>query len=728
MHMSEATPGESRVCGGQTILIVDDNVSNLEVIGACLSRQGFQVMVALNGEAGLELARNNQPDLIILDVLLPAINGFETCRRLKADQRTNTIPVIFTTIMTNVEDKLTGFAAGGVDYITKPFHAEEILARVGTHLRIRHLTRSLEQRNTQLQTAQELLHQQNEQLQATQAALRQVNAELEQRVAERTAELVQANADLQEQISERKRAEAALLAERNLLRTLIDHLPDCIYVKDLQSRFVLANRALLDQLGLSSTEQVLGKSDADFFRSDMAAQFAADERAIIEAGVARLNHEEYVVNPHSGASRWIVSSKVPVRDAPGQIVALVGMWHDITEHKSLQAQLLQAQKMESVGRLAGGIAHDFNNLLTAIVGYTELALATLPPENLLHDDLQAILNATERATALTRQLLAFARKQVLAPQVFDLNTLILNLDKLLRRLIGEDVELVVQEAPGAALVKADPHQIEQVLLNLALNARDAMPDGGRLQIEIANVMWEQIEIANVMWEQAAHEQPTQASQVAYVMLAVNDTGGGMPPEVQAHLFEPFFTTKEVGKGTGLGLATVYGIVQQHGGQIEVSSQVGHGTSVKVYLPRTSEAADFRRERAAARSLPGGSETILVVEDEQMVRRVATRVLLQLGYNVLEAAEGMEALRVAQRHGGTIDLLLSDMVMPQMNGNLLAERLRVLYPRLKVIFISGYSDTMIGQQRLLEWKEALLQKPFTPALLARTVRDVLLPQL
>jgi two-component system cell cycle sensor histidine kinase/response regulator CckA len=304
---------------------------------------------------------------------------------------------------------------------------------------------------------------------------------------------------------------------------------------------------------------------------------------------------------------------------------------------------------------------------------------------------------------------------VLAPQILDLNELTLNLDKLLRRLIGEDVELVVREAPSAALVKADPHQIEQVLLNLAINARDAMPDGGRLSIEIANVVR----------EQAAKEQHTQGSPAAYVMLAVNDTGVGMSSEVQAHLFEPFFTTKEVGKGTGLGLATCYGIVQLHGGQIEVSSQVGQGTSVKVYLPRTSEAADFRRERAAARSLPGGAETILVVEDEQMVRQLATRVLQQLGYRVLEAADGMEALRVAQRHGGTIDLLLTDMVMPQMNGNVLAERLRAVHPQLKVLFISGYSDGMLGQQRLVERKEALLQKPFTPALLARAVRDVLL---
>jgi PAS domain S-box-containing protein len=714
MPTAKETLAEPFASPGQTILIIDDSPTNLAVVGEFLSKQGLQVMVALNGELGVELARNDQPDLIVLDVLLPGIDGIEACRRLKADERTKAIPVIFTTIVTGVEDKLKGFAVGGVDYITKPFHYEEILARVGAHLRLRQLTQSLQQRNVQLQTTQEMLRQQNAQLQAAQTALHEANAELEQRIAARTVELVRANADLQEQISERKRAEAALLTERNLLRTLIDHLPDGIYVKDRQSRFMLVNRALLEVLGLSSAEQVLGKSHSDFFPPHVAAQLADDEQAIFATGQALLNHEESVASPHSGASRWVLTSKVPVRDAQGQIAALVGVTRDITEHKSLQVQLLQSQKMECIGRLAGGVAHDFNNLLTAIVGYAELALATLAPDSQPHDDLLAILNAAERAIALTRQLLVFARKEVIIPQSLDLNELALNLDKLLRRLIGTDVELVVREAPGTALVKADPHQIEQVLLNLAINARDAMPDGGRLTIEIATVVR----------EQGSKSQHAQGGPAPYVMLAVSDTGVGMLPEVQAHVFEPFFTTKEVGKGTGLGLATCYGIVQQHGGQIEVSSKVGQGTIVKVYLPRVSEAANSRHVRAAPGSLPGGVETILLVEDEPMVRQLAARVLQQLGYTVLEAADGAEALRVAQRDSGRIDLLVTDMVMPHMNGNVLAERLRAVYPRLRVMFISGYSDDRLSQRRLAEQGDILLQKPFTSDLLARTVHDLL----
>lgn len=701
MDTAENTLRESFGITSQTILIIDDNPTNLEVVGAFLSNHGFQVMVALNGELGLEQARNEQPDLILLDVRLPTIDGFETCRRLKADAQTTAIPVIFTTMMTSVEDKLTGFAVGGVDYITKPFHEHEILARVSTHLRIRQLTRSLQQGNVQLQ--------------ATQAALRQANAELEQRVAERTTELVTANADLQAQIRERQRAESALLNERNLLRTLIDHLPDCIYVKDRQSRFVLANQALLEVLGLSRPEQVLGKSDADFFPLETAAAFAADERAICETGQPLLNHEERVVNPTSGTPHWVLSSKVPVRDSQGQIVALVGVTRDITERKSLQAQLLHAQRMESIGRLAGGIAHDFNNLLTAIVGYAQLALMELPPENMLHDDLDGILNVANRATALTNQLLAFARKQVLAPQILDLNEVIRNLNTLLRRLIGEDVDLVMREGSSPALVMADRHQIEQVLLNLAINARDAMPDGGRLTIEIADI--EQ--------EQAVLGQHARRSSDAVIMLAVSDTGVGMPPEVQAHVFEPFFTTKEVGKGTGLGLATCYGIVHQHGGQIDIASAVGQGTRVTVSLPRASDAAQVPSAPAPARTVPHGTETILLVEDDPMVRQVAMRVLQQVGYTLLEATDGMDALCVAQRHGGRIDLLLTDMVMPQMNGTVLAERLRAVQPQLKVLFISGYSDDLPGQQGLAGQKDAVLQKPFTPDLLIQTVHDVLL---
>jgi PAS domain S-box-containing protein len=667
-----------------------------------LTAQSWRVLVAQQGESGLRIAQRVQPDLIMLDVLLPGIDGFATCRHLKADVATAEIPVLFMTVRMEAADKLKGFQAGAVDYITKPFQAEEVLARVRTHLRLRQLTGRLRAHN--------------EQLQAAETALRMANEDLERRVADRTAELVKANQELQEQIAERQRAEAALLTERNLLRTLIDNIPDRIYVKDTQSRFVLVNMATVQYLQASDPEQVLGKTDIEFFPPEWVAQFAADEQAIIQSGQALVNKEERGIDRETGTEAWSLTTKVPVRDAHGQITGLVGINRDITGRKRLEAQFLHAQKMEGIGRLAGGVAHDFNNLLTAITGYAELARDGLDPADPLYGDIQAILQAANRAASLTYQLLVFARKQVLEQQVLELNQLVLNLEKLLRRLIGEDIELVTLTESDLWPVKADANQIEQVLLNLAINARDAMPTGGKLTIETANVLL----------DAAYAQQHLGVTAGPYVMLAVSDTGVGMQPEVQAQVFEPFFTTKEVGKGSGLGLATCYGIVKQHGGHIAVYSEVAHGTTFKIYLPRTTEVDDLQIMEALPMAL-GGSETVLLVEDEQAVRQLAARVLRQHGYTVLEAASGSEALRVSGEYTGVIDLLLTDVVMPQMGGAVLAERLRDAYPRLKVLFMSGYTDQTIVHHSLLEPGVAFMQKPFAPMLLARKVREVLAPE-
>jgi signal transduction histidine kinase len=556
---------------GATILVIDDNPANLGVLSDYLDHRGFRALVAQSGEIGLKRAQQVRPDLILLDVLLPTIDGFETCRRLKADDATKDIPVLFTTVLMEPKDKLKGFQAGAVDYITKPFQEEEVLARVTTHLRMRKLTHSLQAQNVQLQ--------------ATQAALRTANEELELRVTERTAELTQTNRLLREQIDERMR---------------------------------------------------------------------------------------------------------------------------------LEAQLLQAQKMESIGRLAGGIAHDFNNLLTAIVGYAELADAALAPADPVHGDLQAIRDAADRATALTRQLLAFARKQILDSQVLDLNGLILNLDRLLRRLIGEDVELVTLPASDLGYIKADANQIEQVLVNLAVNARDAMPNGGKLTIETANVILDDI----------FAQQHVSVIPGAYIMLAVGDTGIGIPPEQQAHVFEPFFTTKESSKGTGLGLATCYGIIKQHGGNIWVYSEVGRGTTFKVYLPRTSEAASALPTSQTEEAARGGHETVLLTEDEEAVRRLTARVLRSLGYTVLEAADGEEALHISGEYGGVIDMLLTDVVLPRFSGLALAEQLLDRRPSVKVLFMSGHTDHTIVHHGVLVSSASFLQKPFSSELLARKIREVL----
>jgi two-component system cell cycle sensor histidine kinase/response regulator CckA len=686
-----------------TILLIDDNPADLAVLTHALTAHGLRILVAQRGESGIAIARHVQPDLILLDVQLPGIDGFATCRELCADPTTQSIPVLFMTVRVEAADKLKGFRAGAVDYITKPFEEAEVLARVKTHLRLRHLAQSLETQNGQLQSAQ--------------ASLRTANEELERRVLERTAELVRANQNLEAQIAERQRAEAALVVERNRLRTLIDNLPDLIYVKDTAGRFVVANAAMIAYLGASTEEELQGRADIDIFPGDVARQHYADEQAILQTGKPLVNREELSVEGGSGPQKWWLTTKVPVRDMRGEITGLVGVKRDITLYKRLEAQLLQAQKMEGIGRLAGGIAHDFNNLLTVISGHIDLICDTLSPDAPLYSDLQVMRDAADRATTLVRQILIFARKQLLSPQILDLSALVHNLHRLLLRLIGEDVELVVLSAPDIWSVKADTSQIEQVLVNLAVNARDAMPDGGKLTIEIANV---------VLDEGYAQEH-VDVSPGHYVLLAVSDTGTGMSPELIAQVFEPFFTTKELGKGTGLGLATCYGIVKQHGGHIWVYSEVGQGSTFKVYLPAIRGEDDKLRETAQgadAADDSSGGETVLLVEDEEAVRRLAGRVLRQIGYMVLEASDGADALRVAAAHGSGIDLLLTDVVLPQLGGTLLADQLRKADPHLKVLFMSGYTDRTIVHHSLLDQDAAFIQKPFTPALLKRKVRHVL----
>ena len=385
------------------------------------------------------------------------------------------------------------------------------------------------------------------------------------------------------------------------------------------------------------------------------------------------------------------------------------------ERVQAEEQLSQAQKMESVGQLAGGVAHDFSNLLTVIMGFSQLLLEEAPPESPTNNYLQEIQKATERAANLTNQLLAFSRRQVIEPKVIDLNGLVMNLDNMLRRLIGEDIELVTLPAANLEPVKADPGQIEQVLMNLAVNAQDAMGEGGKLTIETANVT---LDAGYV-------RQHGDASPGRHVMLTVSDTGMGMAEEVQDHIFEPFFTTKEVGKGTGLGLATCFGIVQQSGGHIEVRSEPGRGTSFKVYLPVTEEASEDQPEIVDSSSSAQGQETVLLAEDEPLVRSMAATVLRDRGYEVLQAANGEEALGAVQKHGGEgIDLLLTDVVMPQMGGPELAEKLHASHPNIKVLFISGYIGEYLSQLNTLNTGTEFLAKPYLPETLAVKVREVL----
>jgi two-component system, cell cycle sensor histidine kinase and response regulator CckA len=443
-----------------------------------------------------------------------------------------------------------------------------------------------------------------------------------------------------------------------------------------------------------------------------------DRRHVAEA-LERATHEHadshilYRAQWPDGTLHWISGIGRTLFDESGSPIRAAGIGLDVTQRRALEEQYRQAQKMEAIGQLAGGIAHDFNNLLTVIDGYSVLIADEMGPEFRCRSDLNEIRRAAERATSLTKQLLAFSRRQILEPCVLDLRKSLMAMEPMLRRLIGEDVEVVVQAPPDVGHVRADPGQIEQVILNLALNARDAMPDGGTLRLEVADVLV----------DESSARQGVPTTPGHYVMLGVSDTGAGMDRATQARIFEPFFTTKQQGKGTGLGLATVYGIVKQSGGYIWVSSESGNGSTFRVYLPYVDDAIEAPVTPPASGSLRG-SETILVVEDEEGVRELARRALQRYGYRILIAPTPREALDITRTEPGTIHLLLCDVVLPQMSGSALTARIGQGRPDMRVLYMSGYTDDMIVHRGVLDEGTPFLRKPFTSEALARKVREVL----
>ena len=506
---------------------------------------------------------------------------------------------------------------------------------------------------------------------------------------------------------ERKRTEEQLLENERRYRLLFQANPEAMWVYDCETlRFLAVNAAAVARYGYSEQE-FLAMTVRDIRPASELPRFEETLRGQDGGTFSGYRHRR-----KDGALIDVDIEAQPLTFA-GRSARLV-LARDVTARRQLEEQLRQAQKMEAVGQLAGGIAHDFNNLLTAILGCTQLLLHATPPEDQRREDVEEIKNAGLRAAELTRQLLAFSRRQVLAPKVLDVNAIVANMDKMLRRLLGEDVALVTHLAADLGPVSADPGQLEQVLLNLAVNARDAMPQGGRLTIETANVL---------LTEEYA-ERHHRLPPGPYVLLAVSDTGVGMDEITQKHLFEPFFTTKEVGKGTGLGLATVYGIVKQSGGYIWVYSEPGRGTTLKVYLPRVPGAAEPLPVAVESPELRRGTETVLLVEDAAPVRSLARKGLESYGYQVLEAADGPAALELSARHPRGIDILVTDVVMPGMSGRELAERLAPARPGMRVLYTSGYTDDAMVHQGVLRSGVAFLQKPFVPETLARKVREVL----
>jgi len=506
-----------------------------------------------------------------------------------------------------------------------------------------------------------------------------------------------------------KRNEQALRRSEARYRSLVQSSVYGIYRSSLEGRFLDVNPALIAMLGYGSAEEVLllDPEKHVFAQAEEHARLIEDFRRN-----GRLDGMEVRWKRKDGSTITVrISGRaVSSEDEPADVLEAIA--EDVTDRRMLEDQFRQAQKMEAVGRLAGGVAHDFNNLLMVISGYTEVILTKLEADHPLHEKGRAIQQAADRATTLTRQLLAFSRKQMLELKVVDVNTIVEDMERLLRPLIGENIELITRLAPEAGHTRADAGQLEQVLMNLVVNAKDAMPNGGRLTIETQNICE----------EEGDRRGPTFIRPGNYVLLSVSDTGMGMDKETRSRIFEPFFTTKELGKGTGLGLSTVYGIVKQSAGYVLVQSEVGHGSTFQIYLPRVEATAESHAA-PALRAAAGGSETVLLVEDEESVRALMRETLTNKGYRVIEAENGEAGLTVAAQHDGTIDLIISDVVMPGMGGHEMVKRLTLTRPATKVLYLSGYTeDTVVSEG--VESGTAFLQKPFTLQHLSRKVREIL----
>ena len=551
------------------------------------------------------------------------------------------------------------------------------------------------------------------QIQERDAALESGREKLEARVAERTTELAQSNAALLRENAERKKAEES----SRLLGSAVQQAKESIIITDAQldlpgPAIIFVNPAFTTMTGYTS-EEVIGKTPRLLQGPRTDKTVLRRLRETLQKGEV---FEGEAVNYRKGGKEFDLEWQVaPLRDSAGAITHFVAIQRDITARKQMETKLTQSQKLETVGKLAGGIAHEFNSIMTAIIGQSELLLNDLPLRDPLLKNAREIRLAADRAATLTRQLLAYGRKQILQPEILDLNSVLAEMETMLRHLLGKNSDVSIIPSAGLKPVKVDAGQIEQVIVNIVMNAADAMPNGGKLTLETANVTLDQ--------EYVAHFPGLKAGE--YVQLAITDTGLGMSNEVKARLFEPFFTTKDVGQGTGLGLATCYGILKQSGGHISVYSESARGATFKIYLPQVEPLPKTPPPRLDSPDLPRGTETILLAEDDPALREMAATLLRRLGYTVLTAANGLEALNLKQQRGtGHVDLLFTDVVMPDMGGKELSDRIHVLYPRTRILFTSAYTRGAILHQGVLEAGVALLQKPFTPGVLARKVREVL----
>ncbi|MET0795016.1 MAG: response regulator, partial [Polyangiaceae bacterium] len=647
------------------ILLADDNADMRDYVGRLLGER-HDVTTARDGTSALAAALEAPPDLIVSDAMMPGMDGFALIGSLRAHPKTRDIPVILLSARAGEESAVEGLNAGADDYLAKPFSARELLARVQTHLDLSRTRRRFAEESMRKATAKAV------------------------------------------RISEAK------------LRRVIDSAIVGVLVATPDGNVVQANDAYLRILGYEREDVLAGRVHRDTITPvEWAAQ---DEAALAElraTGTLRLREKEYIRKDGRRVPVLIGGAMVE-HEYVGYVVDLSELHLARTALRESQEalrrseqQLRQSQKMEAIGLLAGGVAHDFNNLLSVILTCAEFALADLPETAKIRRDVEEIREAGRRAGELTRQLLMFSRQQIIAPKVIDPNGLLMSMHKLLERIVGEDIDLVAVSPASVGKVRVDPSSLEQVIMNLVVNARDAMPAGGKLTIETANVSL----------DAGYADRNLGVVPGPYVMLAVSDTGSGMDKATQARIFEPFFTTKEKGRGTGLGLSTVFGIVQQSGGNVWVYSEPGNGTTFKIYLPQVSDELDTTDVQPSSLSLHG-TETVLLVEDEDLVRAAARGILGRYGYDVIEARNGAEALRVCQDSALSIDLLLTDVVMPRMSGPALAKLAAALRPSMKVLCMSGYTDDSVVRHGLMAGEIAFVQKPFTPDSLGRKVRELL----
>ena len=636
------------------ILHLEDDLMDAELVQAELEEAGMTCRITLvqTQETFENALQQNTYEIILADYRLPMYDGMSALRL--AREACPDIPFIFISGTMGEEAAVEALTQGATDYVLKPG-----LMRLGS---------------------------------AIKRALRESQNRREHREAER-----------------------ALAENEAKMRSILDSVDEGFIIIDRGYRILSANRAYCNQVGLSEAE-VIGRLCHEIAHGSAQPCFESGEdcpvQRTFETGFV---HSAFHTHQEgSGAEQYVELKSYPLTDASGKITSTIETLNNVTEKRKLQDQLAQSQKMESVARLAGGVAHDFNNMLGVIIGHTELAMGQVDASQPLFASLREIRTAAERSAALTRQLLAFARKQTAAPQVLDLNETVAGMLNMLRPLIGEDIDLTWQPAGGACAVKMDPSQIDQILANLCVNARDAIAGVGRIRIETG--------LATFDSDYCVHYPECIPGE--YVALTVSDDGSGMDRETLSNIFEPFFTTKEVGRGTGLGLAMVYGIIKQNNGFINVTSQPGEGTTFRLYLPRHAVPAGDGQEQKEAAQAQGGHETVLLVEDELSILDMTRMMLERFGYRVLAASSPGEAIRLAQTHDGEIRLLIVDVIMPEMNGRDLARQLTALYPQLACLFISGYSGDVIAHHGLLEDGIHFIQKPFAMQDLAAKVRQVL----